>query len=145
MIGALAEREGAVAVFGEAEQEVVQRWRDGDELGAEGESDAFVGGEDSAGGEAGNLGEGLAVEQDQEAGDAVDGGDGAVVQEAVDGPDAGGRRRQAVSGTDCRSKPLFSEYRLCHELREPTHVQGLAADVVISRAGSYRCRITTSP
>ncbi|MEU0375441.1 hypothetical protein ABZ070_36055 [Streptomyces sp. NPDC006283] len=46
--------------------------------------DAFAGGENLAGGETGNHGEGLAVEEDKEADDAVDSGDGVVVQEAAD-------------------------------------------------------------
>ncbi|MFI8073928.1 hypothetical protein ACIF85_34800 [Streptomyces sp. NPDC086033] len=71
LVGALPEREGAVAVAvavalalalaSEGDQKLVQRWGDVDGTRAEGESDAFFGGENLAGGEAGDLGDRLAV------------------------------------------------------------------------------------
>ncbi|MFF4121761.1 hypothetical protein ACFY0P_51510 [Streptomyces sp. NPDC001714] len=67
-----AEAGRAFAVFGQGEQEPVQRWRDVDGVGAEGQPDALPGLDDVAGGEARDLGEGLAVEEDEQADDAVD-------------------------------------------------------------------------
>ncbi|MFF4309655.1 hypothetical protein [Streptomyces sp. NPDC001507] len=49
MVGAPAEREGAVAVFGEVDQELLQWWGYRDGVGTEGETDAFVGLTDSTG------------------------------------------------------------------------------------------------